>query len=76
LKQEDFSAAGRLMRTSLIPRYSRIAATRGGEKYVATQILIRDELNPGEQTQQILSDVSFSKLPDMVFTKAYLENLN
>ncbi|GHU75592.1 outer membrane lipoprotein-sorting protein [Spirochaetia bacterium] len=71
LKQEDFSAAGRLMRTTLIPKYSRV-----GTRYVTAQIISRDELNPGEQTQQVLSDVSFAKLPDMVFTKAYLENLN
>jgi outer membrane lipoprotein-sorting protein len=71
LKQEDFSAKGRLMRTTLIPRYNRI-----GEKYVYSQVISRDELNPGEQTQQVFSDMSFSKLPDMVFTKAYLENLN
>ncbi|MDR0877887.1 MAG: outer membrane lipoprotein-sorting protein [Treponema sp.] len=71
LKQEDFSAKGRLMRTTLTPKYSKV-----GEKYVPAQIIIRDELNPGEQTQQVLSDVSFAKLPDLVFTKAYLENLN
>jgi hypothetical protein len=71
LKQEDFSANGRLMRTTLIPKYSRV-----GEKYVTAQIISRDELNPGEQTQQVLSEVSFASLPDMVFTKAYLENLN
>jgi outer membrane lipoprotein-sorting protein len=71
LKQEDFSAAGRLMRTTLVPRYSRV-----GTHYVTAQIIVRDELNPGEQTQQVLSDMSFARLPDMVFTKAYLENLN
>jgi outer membrane lipoprotein-sorting protein len=71
LKQEDFSASGRLMRTTLFPKYSRV-----GEKYVTAQIISRDELNPGEQTQQVLSEVSFSRLPDLVFTKAYLENLN
>jgi hypothetical protein len=59
------------MRTTLIPKYSRV-----GEKYVSTQIIVRDELNPGEQTQQALTNVSFAKLPDLVFTKAYLENLN
>jgi outer membrane lipoprotein-sorting protein len=71
LKQEDFSANGRLMRTTLYPKYSQV-----GGKYVSTQTISRDELNPGEQTTQMLSDVSFAKLPDMVFTKAYLENLN
>jgi outer membrane lipoprotein-sorting protein len=71
LKQEDFSASDRLMRTILLPKYSKV--TYG---YVATQLLIRDELNKGEQTQQVVSDLNFSPIPDKVFTKAYLEQLN
>jgi outer membrane lipoprotein-sorting protein len=71
LKQEDFSANGRLMRTTLYPKYSQVSG-----KYVTAQIISRDELNKGEQTTQVISDVSFAKLPDVIFTKAYLENLN
>ena len=71
LKQEDFSASDRLMSTILLPKYSKV--TYG---YVATQLLIRDELNKGEQTQQVVSDLNFSPIPDKVFTKAYLEQLN
>lgn len=71
LKQEDFSGSNRLMRTTLIPKYSKVPAG-----YVGTQIILRDELNKGEQTQQVISDLTFDALPDKIFTKAYLESLN
>ena len=71
LKEEDFSGSGRLMRTVLIPKYTKVPAG-----YVPTQILIRDELNKGENTQEVISDLTFDALPDKIFTKAYLEGLN
>ena len=55
----------------LMPKYSKVK-----DVYIATQIIIRDELNPGEQTQQIISDISLAELPDRIFTKAYLEQIN
>ncbi len=71
LKEEDFSGSNRLMRTILIPKYSKVPAG-----YVSTQAILRDELNKGEQTQQVISDLTFDALPDKIFTKAYLEGLN
>ena len=71
LKEEDFSGSDRLMRTILLPKYTKVPAG-----YVATQAIMRDELNKGEQTQQVISDLTFDKLPDRIFTKAYLEGLN
>lgn len=71
LKQEDYSANDRLMRTVLIPKYAKVEGN-----YVMTQMIIRDEVNKGEQTQQIINEFSFADLPDKVFTKAYLEQLN
>ncbi len=71
LKEEDFSGSDRLMRTILVPKYSKVPAG-----YVSTQVIIRDELNKGEQTQQVISDLPFDALPDKIFTKAYLEGLN
>lgn len=71
VKEEDYSGSDRLMRTTLIPKYAKVPAG-----YVPTQLIMRDELNPGEQTQQIVSDLSFAALPDRIFTKAYLEGLN
>jgi len=71
LKCSDFSASGRPMRTILVPKY-----TKTDKGYVGYHTIMRDELNPGEQTQQIISDLSFDTLPDRIFTKAYLEGLN
>ena len=71
LKEEDFSGSDRLMRTILLPKYAKVPAG-----YVATQAIMRDELNKGEQTQQVISDLTLDKLPDRIFTKAYLEGLN
>lgn len=71
LKQENYSANCCLMRTILMPKYTKM-----GNKFVPTQTIIRDELNKGEQTQQIVSEISASAIPDKVFTKAYLESLN
>ena len=71
LKYEDFSGSDRLMRTTLLPKYAKVPAG-----YVPTQLIVRDELNPGENTTQIISDLTFDTLPDRIFTKAYLEGLN
>ena len=59
------------MRTTLYPKWAKVPAG-----YVPTQIILRDELNPGETTQQMISDLTFDRLPDTIFTKAYLEGLN
>lgn len=71
LKEEDFSGSGRLMRTILLPKYTKVPAG-----YVPTQIILKDELNPGENTQQNITDLTFDTLPNKIFTKAYLEGLN
>jgi outer membrane lipoprotein-sorting protein len=71
LKQEDYSVSGRLMRTSLFPRYQRV-----GDKLLPKQILINDELNEGERTQITMSDATTQQIPDSVFTKRYLERVS
>lgn len=71
LKEEDYSGSGRLMRTILCPKYTKVPAG-----YVPTQMVLRDELNKGENTQQVITDLTFDKLPNNIFTKAYLEGLN
>ena len=59
------------MRTTLMPKYAKVPSG-----YVPTQIIVKDELNPGENTTQVISELTFDKLPDRIFTKAYLEGLN
>jgi outer membrane lipoprotein-sorting protein len=71
LKQEDYSVNGRLMRTSLFPRYERI-----GDKLLPNQVLIIDELNEGERTQLTMTEATTQSIPDSVFSKDYLERVN
>lgn len=71
LKQEDYSVSGRLMRTSLYPKYAELDG-----RLMPSQILIIDELNPGERSQMTMTEQSLARLPDKVFTKAFLEQVN
>ncbi|MEA1910366.1 MAG: outer membrane lipoprotein-sorting protein [Spirochaetota bacterium] len=71
LKSEDYSATGRLMRTSLFPSYAKIS-----DKYFATKIIFKDELIEGQKTQITITDISTKNLPDSIFTKSYVERVN
>ena len=71
LKSEDYSATGRLMRTSLFPSYAKVA-----DKYLATKMIFVDELIEGKKTQITITDISTKVLPDSIFTKAYVERVN
>lgn len=71
LRREDFSVNGRLMRTTLYPKYVSLE-----KKLIPSQILIVDEINKGEKSQITLAEQSVEKLPDKVFTKAFLEQVN
>ena len=71
LKEEDYSVSGRLMRTVLYPRYTKIE-----DRFLPSNALIVDELNEGERTQFSLEDATLASIPDYVFTKSYLERVN
>lgn len=71
LKEEDYSLSGRLMRTSYFPNYAR-----AGGYYIPTKMLFVDNLNPGERSEVTVRNISFDPIPDTVFTKAYLEQVN
>ncbi len=78
-KFEDYSLSGRHMRTTAIPRYTRLQ-----ESYVPVQIVIQDELRGRELDGQFenqrtiisVAKASFQELPDMVFTQAYIERVS
>jgi outer membrane lipoprotein-sorting protein len=71
LKREDYSVNGRLMRTTLYPKYVALDG-----KLLPSQILIIDEINKGEKSQITMAEQSVETLPDKVFTKAFLEQVN
>lgn len=70
-KSEDYSLSDRLMRTSLYGKYVNIDG-----KFLATQMRFIDNLKKGEVTDLILENPSMAKLPDSVFSQAYLEKVN
>lgn len=71
LKSEDYSLSDRLMRTSYYGKYVQISGT-----YLATRMRFEDNLKKGEVTDLVLENPSLDKLPDAVFTQAYLEKVN
>lgn len=71
LKSEDYSLAGRLLRTSYFPSY-----VRAGDSFIANEMIFVDALVEGRVTRVTLSDVSTADIPDSVFTKAYVERVN
>jgi outer membrane lipoprotein-sorting protein len=78
-KTEDYSLSGQLLRTSAIPDYVQV-----GGRYVPTRILFVDALRGAtingafvnEETQITISKPSFEKVPDSVFSKTFLEQVN
>ncbi|MFP4409235.1 MAG: outer membrane lipoprotein-sorting protein [Spirochaetaceae bacterium] len=77
-KSEDYSASGQHMRTIAVPSYRRL-----GEQYVPAHIVIQDELRgrrvdgafKHERTVISVDDASRKEIPDMVFTRGYLERV-
>lgn len=78
-KFEDYSLSGQLLRTTAIPRYQPVA-----DHYVPVQIVIVDALRGGnvggafqnERTILAVDKPSFTELPDLLFTQAYLERVS
>ncbi len=71
LKTEEYSLTYRLMRTGLFPKYTKV-----GDVVIPVQMIFMDELVAGKKTQISVSEISVSKIPDHVFTKAYIERVN
>ncbi len=78
-KREDYSLSGQLMRVTAIPSYQKV-----GGRSVPSKMVIQDRLRGQkingklkyESTQITVSNVSFQKLGDVVYSKQYLENMS
>lgn len=76
-KFEDYSLSGQHMRTTAIPSYRRL----GDDTFVPVRIVIQDELRGrtvdgrfrNERTIISVDRPSLQSVPDMVFTRAFLE---
>ena len=59
------------MQTTYYQKYTLV-----NTKYVAIKQLIIDEFEKGNKTLVDISGIGTDKLDDVIFTKAYLENLS
>lgn len=77
-KYEDYSLSGQHLRTTAIPNYQRV-----GNRFVPVSILIVDQLKgaqengvfKNERTLITIAKPTLNRLPDLVFTQAYLEKV-
>ena len=69
VKVENFSASETLLRTSYYVDYQQVAAG----KFIFTKLLAVDALEKGRQTFLSNEGISTAKIPDYVFSKAFLE---
>ena len=78
-KKEDYSLSGQLLRTTAIPSYQLISG-----RSVPSKMLVVDNLRGKkidgkmqyEQTQVTITNVSFAKQRDMVYTQKYVEMMS
>jgi outer membrane lipoprotein-sorting protein len=69
IKVENFSVSETLMRTYYYIGYQAVAK----DKYLFTKLLAVDNLEKGQKTLLTNEDILTDRIPDYVFTKAYLE---
>lgn len=78
-KVEDYSLSGQLMRTTAIPTYQKV-----GDRWVPLLMVIVDNIKSKviegkteyERTTVTISKPSLKALPDVVYTKDYLERVS
>jgi len=69
VKVENFSASETLLRTTYYVDYKQVAPN----KYIFTKLLATDALEKGQQTFLTNEGISTAKIPDYIFSKAFLE---
>ncbi|MSP54702.1 MAG: outer membrane lipoprotein-sorting protein [Myxococcales bacterium] len=75
LKRQDLALSGKLMRTSLYPKWEKVySQTKQADVYYAREIRIFDEIEKGNQTTIVIQSLDLSALDDSIFTKAWLES--
>lgn len=78
-KREDYSLSGQLLRVTAIPSYQKVEGRSVPAKMVIQDRLRAQKINGKmqyETTQVTVSNVSFKKLGDVVYSKQYLENMS
>ncbi|MEM6532135.1 MAG: outer membrane lipoprotein-sorting protein [Myxococcota bacterium] len=74
LKQEEYAWSGKLLRTSYYPKWGIAKSPKGEEVYYPIETRVFDELEKGTSTVLVVREVNLEKLPQNIFTKAWLES--
>ncbi len=75
LKQQDFAASGRLMRTTYTPKWRKaVSPTSKTSVWVPAEMRIFDELEKGNSTTVLIRKTDLRPLPKSIFSKAWLES--
>ena len=75
LKEQDLALSGRLMRTSLYPRWKKVySESKKGDVWYPEQIHIYDEIEKANSTMVVVKQVDLRPLQPNMFTKAWLES--
>ncbi len=74
LKRQDFALSGRLMRTSLNPKWEKIySESKKAELWYRKDMRIFDEIDKANSTLILIKSVDLTPLPENIFTKAWME---
>ena len=75
LKVQEYTASGKLARTLFFPKWATVEHKDQGRKVlIPREIRIFDEIKKGDKTIILIRSASLERLPDNVFTKAWLES--
>ena len=74
LKKEEYALSGKLLRTTYYPQWVKEhSKSKKAEVWVPKEMRIFDELEKGNSTVILMSEMDFSDLKDSIFTKAWVE---
>lgn len=75
LKQQEFAASGKLMRTTYTPKWKQLySESKGKDIWYPGEIRIYDEVEKDNSTLIVMKSVDLRPLPENIFTKAWLES--
>jgi hypothetical protein len=74
LKRQDFALSGRLMRTAYYPRWKKLVSPSGDAVHYPEEMRIFDEVEEGNRTTVVITQLDLRALDPNIFTKAWLES--
>lgn len=74
LKRQDFALSGRLMRTAYYPKWREVTSPTGRQLAYPEQMRIFDEVEKGNRTTVVITQLDLRDLDPNIFTKAWLES--